>query len=75
MVAIFFMGFAASIKMSALLYVPGCLLVSAFEYGIHSALVYLIGIFIVQIGFGLEFLLKNAKGYFRMAYDFERKFA
>ena len=47
MLAIFFMGFSASIKMSALLYVPGCLLVSAFEYGIHSALVYLIGIFIV----------------------------
>jgi len=45
--AIFFMGFAASIKMSALLYVPGCMLVSAFEYGIHSALIYLIGITIV----------------------------
>jgi alpha-1,3-mannosyltransferase len=73
--SIFFMGFAASVKMSALLYVPGCLLVSAFEYGILSALVYLIGIFVVQIGFGLEFLLKNPQGYFRMAYDFDRKFA
>lgn len=73
--AIFFMGFAASIKMSAFLYVPGCLLVSAFEYGIFGAVVYLIGIFAVQIAFGLEFLLKNAKGYLLMAYDFDRKFA
>ena len=69
------MGFAASIKMSAFLYVPGCLLVSAFEYGIFGAVVYLIGIFVVQILFGLEFLLKNAEGYLRMAYDFDRKFA
>ena len=69
------MGFAASIKMSAFLYVPGCLLVSAFEYGIFGAVVYLVGIFAVQILFGLEFLLKNAKGYFMMAYDFDRKFA
>jgi hypothetical protein len=75
LLAIFFMGFAASVKMSALLYVPGCLLVSAFEYGILSSIVYLVGIFVVQIGFGLEFLLKNPKGYFLMAYDFDRKFA
>ena len=54
------MGFAASIKMSALLYVPGAMLVSAFEHGIHSAVIYLVGITLVQIGFGLEFLLKNA---------------
>ena len=45
--AIFFMGFAASIKMSAFLYVPGCLLVTAFEHGIFSAVVYLVGIFVV----------------------------
>ena len=69
------MGFAASIKMSAFLYVPGCLLVSAFEYGIMYALFYFVGIFFVQFLFGLEFMLKNAKGYFLMAYDFDRKFA
>jgi len=73
--AIFFMGFAASIKMSAFLYVPGCLLVTAFEYGILSSLGYLLGFFLVQVLFGLEFMLKNAKGYFLMAYDFDRKFA
>ena len=73
--AVFFMGFAASIKMSAFLYVPGCLLVTAFEYGIFSSLIYLVGIFAVQLIFGLEFLMKNAEGYVRMAYDFERHFA
>jgi hypothetical protein len=69
------MGFASSIKFSAFLYLPGCMLVSAQQYGIFSALVYLIGIFAVQLLFGLEFMLKNAKGYFLMAYDFDRKFA
>ena len=73
--AVFFMGFSASIKMSAFLYVPGCLLVTAYEYGILSALAYLIGFFLVQLLFGLEFLLKNHKGYYYMAYDFDRKFA
>ena len=73
--AIFFMGFASSIKFSAFLYIPGGMLVSAFEYGIFSAFTYLIGIFAVQFLFGLEFMLKNAKGYFLMAYDFDRKFA
>ena len=73
--AIFFMGFSAAIKMSAALYLPGCLLVSAFEYGIFGAVIYLIGVLILQILFGLEFLLKNQEGYLRMAYDFDRKFA
>jgi hypothetical protein len=41
------MGFSASIKMSAFLYVPGCLLVTAFEYGILGAAGYLIGFFLV----------------------------
>ena len=45
--AIFFMGFSSSIKMSAFLYVPGAMLVTAFEHGIHMSLVYFIGIFAV----------------------------
>ena len=73
--AVFFMGFSASVKMSAFLYVPGCILVAAFEYGITSAFTYLVGFFAVQILFGLEFLIKNASGYYYMAYDFNRKFA
>mgnify|MGYP000879429832 CR=1 FL=1 len=69
------MGFASSIKFSAFLYIPGGMLVSAFEFGILSAVTYLVGVFAVQLLFGLEFMLKNAPGYFRMAYDFDRKFA
>ena len=38
-------------------------------------MVYLLGAFFIQLLFGLEFLLKNAKGYLLMAYDFDRKFA
>ena len=75
LLGVFFMGFSASIKMSAFLYVPGCLLVTAFEYGILSSLWYLLGFFMVQVLFGLEFIIKNAKGYYLMAYDFDRKFA
>ena len=45
--AVFFMGFSASIKMSAFLYVPGCLLVTAFQHNILAALAYLIGFFLV----------------------------
>jgi hypothetical protein len=41
------MGFASSIKFSAFLYIPGGMLVSAFEHGIFSAFTYLIGIFAV----------------------------
>ena len=70
----FFMGCAASVKMSALLHVPGILLVVAFERGLLWAPLYLIAFFGVQLLFGLEFILKNAKGYFDMAYDFGRKF-
>ena len=73
--AILAMGFAATIKMSAFLYVPGCLLVVAFEHGILWSGVYLLSFFLVQILVGLEFILKNAKGYYLMAYDFDRKFA
>ena len=75
LLAIVFMGTASAIKMSALLYLPGCLLVQAFEYGIfRGSLVYLIGVFAVQLLWGIEFILANADGYFEMAYDFSRKF-
>lgn len=71
--SIIVMGTAAAIKMSALLYLPGALLIQAFEYGIYrGSLVYLLGIFLVQFIWGLEFILKNAKGYKDMAYDFTR---
>lgn len=45
--SIFFMGFAASIKMSAFLYVPGCMLVTAFEHGIIHSAIYLVVFFLV----------------------------
>ena len=42
------MGTAAAFKISALLYLPGSLLIQAFEYGIfRGSLVFFIGIFIV----------------------------
>lgn len=47
LLAIFFIGFASSIKMSAFLYIPGAMLVSAFEHGLLSAAFYLIGAFAV----------------------------
>ena len=67
------MGTASAVKMSALLYLPGCLLIQAFEYGIfRGSLVYLIGVVAVQLLWGLEFILANRAGYFEMAYDFNR---
>ena len=38
------MGLAAAVKMSALLFLPGALLLQAFEYGVaRGSVVYLVG--------------------------------
>lgn len=75
LLSILFMGFAASIKMSALLFLPGALLLQAFEYGVfRGSVIYLLGTILVQFLFGLEFILKNWRGYKEMAYDFDRNF-
>ena len=69
------MGLASSVKMSALLFLPGALLIQAFEYGVfRGSDVYLLGIILVQFICGLEFILKNWRGYKEMAYDFGRNF-
>lgn len=69
------MGTAASVKMSALLFLPGALLVQAFEYGVlRGSVLYLLGTLLIQFLFGLEFVLKNWRGYKEMAYDFGRNF-
>ena len=75
MLSMLFMGLATSVKMSAILFLPGALLIQAFEYGVfRGSLVYLVGTLFVQFLCGLEFILKNWRGYKEMAYDFGRNF-
>ena len=68
------LGIAVNIKMSALLMVPGFMLVVAFERGLIRALLVFVIILFVQVFIGLEFLLVNAKAYLNMSYNFERQF-
>lgn len=66
------LGIAVNIKMSALLMVPGFMLVVAFERGLIRALLTLVVIGFVQIFIGIEFLMVNPKAYLNMSYNFER---
>ena len=68
------LGIAINIKMSAILLVPGFLLVIAFERGLIRSLLTLVILVMVQIFIGLEFLLVNPKAYLNMSYNFERQF-
>lgn len=68
------MGIAVNIKMSALLMVPGILLVAAFERGLIRSLLTLVVIVLMQVFIGLEFLMVNPKAYLSMSYNFERQF-
>ena len=68
------MGLAINIKMSAILIVPGFLLVVAFSRGLILSLVTLAVMIGMQIVIGLEFLLVNKEAYLSMSYNFERRF-
>jgi len=65
---------AVNIKMSALLILPGYFLTVAFSAGILKTLLSLIAIIVLQVIFGLEFILTNPTAYFNMSYNFDRVF-
>ena len=65
---------AINIKMSALLLIPGYLLTVAQGRGLMKTLMSLASMLILQILFGLEFILVNADAYFDMSYNFKRVF-
>jgi len=69
-----FFAVAINIKMSALLIIPGYLLTVAFHAGIIRAILSLIAVIMLQVVFGLEFILVNSSAYFQMSYNFERVF-
>lgn len=65
---------AINIKMSSLLLIPGYLLTVAFDCGILKALVTLVLLAVLQVVFGLEFIMANRSAYFQMSYNFDRVF-
>lgn len=67
-------GVAVNIKMSALLMLPGFLLVLDFKFGLVRTLLALGVIVGLQALIGLEFLLENPEAYLKMSYNFERAF-
>jgi len=64
------LGIAINIKMSAILLIPGFLLVIAFERGLIRSLLTLFVIFVMQIIIGLEFLMVNPSAYLERSYNF-----
>ena len=74
LLAFLFFSIALSIKMSALLMLPGFLLTACFRYGPVKTLVILVFIATFQILIALPFILENPQAYFSMAFDLGRKF-
>lgn len=68
------MGLAINIKMSAILLVPGYLLVVAFSRGLVLSLTTLAIMIGMQVVIGLEFLMVNKEAYLSMSYNFDRRF-
>lgn len=68
------LGIAVNIKMSAILLIPGFLLVAAFERGLIRSILTLVIIVFVQVFIGLEFLMVNPRAYLDMSYNVERQF-
>ena len=54
--------------------IPGFLLTVAFDAGIAKAILSLISMILLQLIFGLEFIMVNSKAYFEMSYNFDRVF-
>lgn len=68
------MGIAINIKMSAILIVPGFLLVVAFSRGLVLSLITLAIMIAMQVAIGYEFLIVNKEAYISMSYNFDRRF-
>ncbi|OBZ75976.1 putative Dol-P-Man:Man(5)GlcNAc(2)-PP-Dol alpha-1,3-mannosyltransferase [Grifola frondosa] len=65
---------AISVKMSALLYVPGLLVILFRRNGLLSTLAYMLVLVISQVAIGLPFLLEHPQSYLKHAYEFSRAF-
>ena len=68
------LGVAINVKMAALLIVPGYMICIAYLMGIRFAIFSILIIVIIQVLFGLEFMLINKESYLNMAYNFSRSF-
>ncbi|CCL98442.1 uncharacterized protein FIBRA_00439 [Fibroporia radiculosa] len=68
------LGCALSVKMSALLYLPGLLVVLFKRQGLLLTLLHVVGIGLVQAVVGHEFLLHAPGSYLKSSYEFSRVF-
>jgi alpha-1,3-mannosyltransferase len=69
-----FYSLALSFKMSALLILPGVLLIWTLTEGIYKSLLRLVFVILFQITIALPFLAVDPQSYFNAAFDFGRKF-
>ncbi|PCH38119.1 glycosyltransferase family 58 protein [Wolfiporia cocos MD-104 SS10] len=67
-------GFALSVKMSALLYLPGLLVVLFKRHGFLATIGHVLAIGATQVLIGLPFLLHHHKSYLKYSFEFSRAF-
>ncbi|TFY65484.1 hypothetical protein EVJ58_g1958 [Rhodofomes roseus] len=68
------LGCALSVKMSALLYLPGLLVVLFKKNGLVGTLLHLVLLLSTQVVVGLPFLLQHPGSYLKYSYEFSRAF-
>jgi len=68
------LGCALSVKMSALLYLPGLLVLLFKKHGLVGTLAHLAVLVSTQVAAGLPFLLHNPSSYLKYSYEFSREF-
>lgn len=73
--AALFFACSLSIKMSAILMLPGLLLTSVFAYGIPRTFLMVLFIVAFQFVIAIPFLMENHKTYLEQSYDFSRTFS
>ncbi|KIP08176.1 glycosyltransferase family 58 protein [Phlebiopsis gigantea 11061_1 CR5-6] len=65
---------AISVKMSALLYLPGILVVLFRRRGMLFTMVSVAGLVLAQVALGWPFLQGNSRSYLKLAFEFSRQF-
>ncbi|KZT68202.1 glycosyltransferase family 58 protein [Daedalea quercina L-15889] len=68
------LGCALSVKMSALLYLPGLLVVLFKRRGLIGTLLHIVILVSTQVAAGLPFLLHHPSSYLKLSYEFSRTF-
>ncbi|KAI0720941.1 glycosyltransferase family 58 protein [Cerioporus squamosus] len=71
---ILLLGYALSVKMCVLLYIPGLLVLLFKRRGLVSTLLHMLALAATQVLIGLPFLLEYPRSYLKYSYEFSRVF-